>query len=568
MYDRPTTLRKDLLARVSRQTSGVSRRKRVRFADHKPSIGTSSKRNHASHPTERSSHQSINHPKTSEYVFYKKLLEDAGHGVDYCLPHDHDDHLKKSRDTDCMEELENNIVCNCEVERSVSPAKTVASAHQRLFSLPREAPRNSELQYDFGDIFPQKRQKLLRSAAGALSVEVDKFTTEGFDLISEFLQRLGIESIAKPRGTRASRLGEMTLNNEPRSLTSPESDECFERVCKIQRRDRTETTYGYDMDKLPLKCWDEESENLIFSPLDFFSSLSPTWLEHKTGSQSHRRRDFLLDDGRIRELHDPMQTTPLALHHVEITFDEYEQLTSEQMLIDLECPVDKSLTCYSKKKPFLGMDSVSNCHVQSDDFKLLGWVDTQMENGTESLVASDSLKLNLCQSVLSPPWEDGFDQGYDSRIGVMLRSPDTVTSCDTPCKDLSLGIFSDCSLCRKICYPEQLQLTQYNAQDNMASTEFCGLNERYTDSDSMGSAWDISLTGKPFSDLFCQNLEALLMYSQGDNQSGLKCLSTDFFREQQLSTHLDIQHHIQRIESILKAHDGNLWHPEYNHSLF
>ncbi|KAK1308775.1 hypothetical protein QJS10_CPA09g01926 [Acorus calamus] len=544
MYDRPTTLRKDLLARVSRQTSGVSRRKRVRFADHKPSIGTSSKRNHASHPTERSSHQSINDPKTSEYIFYKKLLEDAGHGVDYCSPHDHDDHLKKSRDTDCMEELENNIVCNYEVERPVSPAKTVASAHQKLFSLPREPPRNSDCYPNYNMVFR-------------------------FDLISEFLQRLGIESNAKPRGTCTSRLGEMTLNSEPRSLTSPKSDECFERVRKIQRRDPTETTYGYDMDKLPLKCWDEESENLILSPLDFFSSLSPpTWLEHKTGSQLHRRCDFLLDDGRIRELHDPRQTTPLALHRVEITFDEYEQLASEQMPIDLECPVDKSLTCYSKKKPFLDMDSVSNYHIQSDDFKLLGWVDTQMENGTELFVASDSLKLNLCQSVLSPPREDGFDRGYDSRIGVMLCSPDTAISCDTPCKDLSLGIFSDCSLCRKISYPEQLPLTQYNAQDNMASTEFCGLDERYTNSDSMGSAWDISLTGKPFSDVFCQNLEALLMYSQGDNQSGLKRLSTDFFREQQLSTHLDIQHHIQRIESILKAHDGNQWHPEYNHSLF
>ncbi|KAK9993251.1 hypothetical protein SO802_022954, partial [Lithocarpus litseifolius] len=86
---------------TSQSTKDMSCRKRVKLTDLDVNIPLSCRRNASSTPLEGRQSPRSNDPKTSEFAFFKKLKENAGHKYQSHTLHKEENQSKKFKISDC-----------------------------------------------------------------------------------------------------------------------------------------------------------------------------------------------------------------------------------------------------------------------------------------------------------------------------------------------------------------------------------------------------------------------------------------------------------------------------------
>ncbi|XP_075649098.1 uncharacterized protein LOC142619732 isoform X2 [Castanea sativa] len=103
---------------TSQSTKDISCRKRVKLTDLDVNIPLSCRRNASSTPLEGRLSPRSDDPKTSEFAFFKKLKENAGHKYQSHTLHKEENQSKKFKISDCSGGIPNSVKFSCKVFNS------------------------------------------------------------------------------------------------------------------------------------------------------------------------------------------------------------------------------------------------------------------------------------------------------------------------------------------------------------------------------------------------------------------------------------------------------------------
>ncbi|KAK9993240.1 hypothetical protein SO802_022943 [Lithocarpus litseifolius] len=98
---------------TSQSIKDISCRKRVKFTDLDVNIPLSCRRNASSTPLEGRESPRSNDPKTSEFAFFKKLKDNAGHKYQSHTLHKEENQSKKFKINDCSGGNSNSVKFSC-----------------------------------------------------------------------------------------------------------------------------------------------------------------------------------------------------------------------------------------------------------------------------------------------------------------------------------------------------------------------------------------------------------------------------------------------------------------------
>ncbi|XP_077252745.1 uncharacterized protein LOC143892180 isoform X2 [Tasmannia lanceolata] len=406
--------------------------------------------------------------------------------------------------------------------------------------LPVGSSRNSELQYEHGDIFSRKRIKLLQLAAGVLSLEIDELYSKGSDLVSELLQRLGIERNANNSLAFSRSMG-VKLNINSQLHSSPDLDFHSEELLQTQRSNLMASSGRHHVEESFPELWCKEADKPNLSSLlcsEDLLSLS-TWHAHEKGLEYEDRQfDYVRDCGR---------TTFDINSGTEFSFNKYGYFTLGNTLAKLDCLAHKNLpSCWHSPEHSLIPHNNSElgdiyhpnaielareqCNLQ-----LLGWNDN-MENAHELPIANDSTVNPAIAGPIS--LEDDYWRNFNRRVGaIALCSPVGRYILD---KGHYPSEKSDN-------FPPILSCTQ----NYLSLTKDTVLSNNYDVNNLFPSLPCSSFISGVFQEKLHPSFDPILLSSGFDFQFRRKSLSSpDFYSKQDSPTHLNLQFHENKIRDI------------------
>ncbi|KAJ4955741.1 hypothetical protein NE237_012524 [Protea cynaroides] len=135
----------------------------------------------------------VDDPKTSEYAFYKRLKGGMGRNFHF---HNLDGQLKKVEASYFSGEVGRLVNYGCEKVRPQFPVEKVTPTDLRASLWLGEASKDPGPQNSHKEVFSRKRWKLRWWVAEASSLEIDEFSSKGYDVVSMLLQHLVTQSNA------------------------------------------------------------------------------------------------------------------------------------------------------------------------------------------------------------------------------------------------------------------------------------------------------------------------------------------------------------------------------------
>ncbi|XP_038974794.1 uncharacterized protein LOC120106020 [Phoenix dactylifera] len=423
--------------------SGMSRRKKVKFADSLSVQELRCEKSARSVKTETTRSPSSDRAKTSEYKYFKKLHEEAGHKCcSYGAPVQ-EINLKTSKERDgvanfynsgtCKSDMSKSILplqnvtpiaerssftpamvtencalnslvtCKYDVNKSSLPIHSVMPISQRSIFTPAEVSWNYGRKYKHSGIFTEKRRKLLQLALQALSLEIDELRLNRSDSIFKFLHRLGTGRKSSDH-EKLTKSVQKVSNDWCRSLAASKFDGPLEEVLELTGRNLfpTISTKHSRTDLLAHKC--KRTDDCISFPLEYSEiEVSPTWHAIEAGFQCNKQSNWVLDEAGSSDLHAENRSTSAIEWSTEFGY----------MLPKFVYPIPRAFSAYhpfTEKSlvPYTKRTSTKLCDLHGQELhlelvkeqcttRLLGWNEDIEEPGLSfgSESEMDHLPLTL-----------------------------------------------------------------------------------------------------------------------------------------------------------------------------
>ncbi|KAF3945616.1 hypothetical protein CMV_028025, partial [Castanea mollissima] len=205
----------------------ISCRKRVKLTDLDVNIPLSCRRNASSTPLEGRLSPRFDDPKTSEFAFFKKLKENAGHKYQSHTLHKEENQSKKFKISDCSGE-------------GNSPEAYTTSAGG---------------QHGHGEIFSKKRHKLRKWVVETSYPHIEELCSKG---------RLFPES-NKNSGFKKSKSREVDIDTKSQFLTSLELHSQLKKLSHMPVKNYMELDHVSHLDDGPSSCWLNRSPEWVLS---------------------------------------------------------------------------------------------------------------------------------------------------------------------------------------------------------------------------------------------------------------------------------------------------------------
>ncbi|KAL5728297.1 hypothetical protein ACHQM5_001398 [Ranunculus cassubicifolius] len=381
----PNSINTNFNSRVSLPPPEIKRTKRVRFEEPDSPHALPCEPNTYSRNVSRNLSPNGEEPKTSEFAFYKKLREDAAARSSHSYQlHKEDKQLEKtqpkfhSKDLTQMTKPDRGIKCFPPIEKG-TPISIVSATSPKV-SINYGARSEPELEH--GDIFSIKRQKLLHFATEALSLDVQKQCSSGFDLVSMLLQRLHPERNAIAE-TTCFRSSDTKFNKNSQLHVSVESATPDE----ISQPARMNLICPMDMENLEYG-WRHNSREYTLSQ-DVGKDLSSllTWYPNNiTREYEERQPAGTLDCGATSNLHVSVESaTP------------YDDI-SRPAKMSLICPL--SMKNLENGWPHRSREYSSSQEIGEDLSSLLTWYPNNIPREYEERQPVDTLDCGATSNLL------------------------------------------------------------------------------------------------------------------------------------------------------------------------
>ncbi|XP_020084566.1 uncharacterized protein LOC109707590 isoform X3 [Ananas comosus] len=327
--------------------SEARQRKKVKFADSVGKDDICRKHNTTFLQPVRTQSQ-IDGAKTSEFKYFKKLLEGANYKVS---SHDSFSKATKERDeshnamidesgirsfslptqncppiTDGVSgscegsALTHTALCKSDSSRCLSPILKVTPQAQQSSFLLLESARSYGRVYEHGGVFSEKRNKLMKLAAKTLSLEKDEFLLRS-DITSDFMERLHIKK--KSDSKACSRQHSLAVSSKSDPLMRLHYFESTDIESMTSRKSSRKDLPSKEAGELIALPWEHDK---IWASNS--RAVEPSCLQH------HRRSNWVVDDPETSELHTKNKT---ELSHLLVPYSNSTSLE----LRDLRTPVEK-----------------------------------------------------------------------------------------------------------------------------------------------------------------------------------------------------------------------------------
>ncbi|XP_075647872.1 uncharacterized protein LOC142618748 isoform X1 [Castanea sativa] len=262
---------------TSQSTKDISCRKRVKLTDLVVNIPLSCRRNASSTPLEGRLSPRFDDPKTSEFAFFKKLKENAGHKYQSHTLHKEENQSKKFKTSDCSGGNPNSVKFSCKDFSSSLLAENVTpsnfSSHlSPLGGASKKSEGNSPEacttsaggQHSHGEIFSRKRQKLRKWVVETSYPHIEELCSKGYDFVSLLLSRLFPES-NENSGFKKSKSRDIDIDTKSQFLNSLESHSQLKKLSHIPASNYMEPDHASHLDDGPSSCWLNRSPEGVLS---------------------------------------------------------------------------------------------------------------------------------------------------------------------------------------------------------------------------------------------------------------------------------------------------------------
>ncbi|XP_075649422.1 uncharacterized protein LOC142619924 isoform X4 [Castanea sativa] len=262
---------------TSQSTKDISCRKRVKLTDLDVNIPLSCRRNASSTPLEGRLSPRSDDPKTSEFAFFKKLKENAGHKYQSHTLHKEENQSKKFKISDCSGGIPNSVKFSCKDFNSSLLAENVTpsnfSSHlSPLGGASKKAEENSPEacttsaggQHSHGEIFSRKRQKLRKWVVETSYPHIEELCSKGYDFVSLLLSRLFPKS-NKNSGFKKSKSRDIDIDTKSQFLNSLESHSQLKKLSHLPASNHMELDHASHLDDGPSSCWLNRSPEGVLS---------------------------------------------------------------------------------------------------------------------------------------------------------------------------------------------------------------------------------------------------------------------------------------------------------------
>ncbi|KAK4573313.1 hypothetical protein RGQ29_031325 [Quercus rubra] len=253
---------------TSQSTKDISCRKRVKLTDLDVNIPLSCRRNASSTALEGRQSPRSDDPKTSEFAFFKKLKENAGHKYQSHILHKEENQSKKFKISDCSGGNPNSVKFSCKDFSSSLLAENVTpsnfSSHLSPLggaskksegSSPDACTTSAGGQQRHGEIFSKKRHKLHKWVVETSYPHIEGLCSKG---------RLFPES-NKNSGFKKSKSREVYIDTKSQFLTSLESHSQLKKLSHMHARNYMELDHVSHLDDGPSSCWLNRSPEGVLS---------------------------------------------------------------------------------------------------------------------------------------------------------------------------------------------------------------------------------------------------------------------------------------------------------------
>ncbi|XP_065624510.1 uncharacterized protein LOC111986220 isoform X3 [Quercus suber] len=250
---------------TSQSTKDISCRKRVKLSDLDVNIPSSCRRNASSTALEGRQSPRSDDPKTSEFAFFKKLKENAGHKYQSHTLHKEENQSKKFKISDCSGGNPNSVKFRCKDFSSSLLAENVTPSNFSSHLPPLGgALKKSGGQHGRGEIFSKKRHKLRKWVVETSYPHIEELCLKGYDFVSLLLNRLFPES-NKNSGFKKSKSREVDIDTKSQFLTSLELHSQLKKLSHMPARNYMELDHVSHLDDGPSSCWLNRSPEGVLS---------------------------------------------------------------------------------------------------------------------------------------------------------------------------------------------------------------------------------------------------------------------------------------------------------------
>ncbi|XP_075647874.1 uncharacterized protein LOC142618748 isoform X3 [Castanea sativa] len=250
---------------TSQSTKDISCRKRVKLTDLVVNIPLSCRRNASSTPLEGRLSPRFDDPKTSEFAFFKKLKENAGHKYQSHTLHKEENQSKKFKTSDCSGGNPNSVKFSCKDFSSSLLAENVTPSNFSSHLSPLGgASKKSGGQHSHGEIFSRKRQKLRKWVVETSYPHIEELCSKGYDFVSLLLSRLFPES-NENSGFKKSKSRDIDIDTKSQFLNSLESHSQLKKLSHIPASNYMEPDHASHLDDGPSSCWLNRSPEGVLS---------------------------------------------------------------------------------------------------------------------------------------------------------------------------------------------------------------------------------------------------------------------------------------------------------------